>query len=143
MFEGTKVCVFVLNCKKFRTLVPAKNSYLKVDRTKTWNGLGNGSKNGSKNGSIKLEICSPYVVGRAFTVVVYQHWSAEHPCKFLRLRAQLAQYTASWSRSSPWRSGNEVRRSQSSGTIKYCTAHNLMIAYTGKKTYMHRNITTQ
>ena len=30
MFEGTKVCVFILNCKKFRTLVPAKNSHLKV-----------------------------------------------------------------------------------------------------------------
>ena len=90
------------------------------ERTKTRNGSGNELKNRSRFVAIQ-------VVGRASTVVVYQHRSPECSCKFLLpcLRAWLAKhyrkkkrYTASWSCSPLWQSGNEVRCSQSSGTIQ-------------------------
>ena len=47
-----------------------------------------------KTDRLNLRFVASQVMGRAFTVVVHQHWSPEHPCKFLlpRLHAQLAEY---------------------------------------------------
>ena len=47
-----------------------------------------------KTDRINLRFVAIQVVGRAFMVVVYQHWSPECLCKFLlpRLRARIAKH---------------------------------------------------